>query len=651
MIRRLTAIALVLAVPFLSSPVGMADTADQARYLGAAHEAIRQGDWDKARALAARAGRIATDLVEWHRLRAGRGKWQDYRSFLSRNPHWPGLPLLRRRGEPLIPAEAAPRRVIEYFAQDGAQTGSGALALARAYKALGRNGDAEAGIVRAWRNLSFSKPEQDAFLQDWGQLLKPHHEARLDMLLWRGLSGEARMMLPLVSKGWQALAEARIALRQNRKGVDGLIKAVPMKLQSDPGLAFERFLWRFRKGRNADATDLILEYSKSAEHLGKPERWANARRQLARSLMRSGQAEKAYRVAASHYLAKGRHYADLEWLSGYVALRHLKDPETALRHFEAFRAAVSTPISLGRAFYWLGRGYEALGRTKDADAAYREAARHQTTFYGQLAAERLGLPMDPALAGQEMHPDWRRATFLSDSVLQAALLLHKAGQKRLATRFMVHLAESLNRQELGQLADLAQANDDPHSALMIAKHAAKRGIILPRAYFPLHPLAAEELPVSPELALAIARRESEFFTEATSQAGARGMMQLMPRTARSVSDELGLEYARDKLLTDWRYNIRLGSTYLARLRSEFGPSLVLISAAYNAGPGRVRQWLRENGDPRRDDIDIVDWIEHIPFRETRNYVMRVAESLPVYRARLAGKPMPLRLLAELKGFD
>ncbi len=613
---------------------------EEAALLAEAYAARAQGDWEEAQARARAAGPIAADIIEWHQLRAGRGSWADYRAFLKRNGDWPGLPLLRRKGEASIPEAAAPDEVIAYFAGASAQTGRGAIALVRALEASGKGEEARREIIRAWRRLSLSEVEQSEMLARWGEALRPHHAARLDMLLWRGLAGEARMMMPLLGKDRAALAEARIALRQRLKGVDDLVSAVPESLASDPGLAYERFLWRLRKGRIDDAAALALERSESAGALGRPEHWAGGRRQIARALMRSGKAKEAYRIASLHHLEGGSDFADLEWLAGYIALKYLGDPSRALRHFDALAQAVRTPISLGRAGYWRGRALEALGQGDEARAAYGAAARHQTSFYGQLAAAKIGAPMSPELSGAEPPGDWKRAPFLANRVLGAALMLHDAGQKRLATRFMVHLAESLGPADLALLAELALANNDPHSALKIAKHAARRGIILPRAYFPLHPLAEEELPVPPALALAIARRESEFFDDARSPAGAVGLMQLMPRTAKAMSEALDLEYSKERL-SDWRYNTRLGAAYLASLEKKFGPNPILIAAAYNAGPSRAERWIGTFGDPRKGEIDRVDWIEHIPFRETRNYVMRVAESLPVYRARLAREPVEL----------
>ncbi len=615
----------------------------------AALAAAGAGQWDDAKAAAEPAGQVAVDLVEWHRLRDGVGDWADYQAFLQRRPDWPGLALLAERGEANIPDGASPDAVLAYFQTRQPETGRGLLRLAEAYEAKGQNGDAEAMVVAGWRTLLLRRADQEALLSKYGELLKPHHEARLDILLWRGASINARAMLPLLSEDYTKLAEARIGLRERVNGVDALIEAVPEALADDPGLAFERFNWRARRGLNETAIELALERSTSAEALGQPDRWASWRAILARWLMRQGEAEEAYQLASQHFLIEGSSYADLEWLSGFIALRLLDDPARALGHFRVFRIAVATPISLGRAGYWEGRALEAMGNAEGAKAAYEFGAEYQTSFYGLLAAEKAGLPMDGVLAtGGPAFPDPATAGFAGSSVLEAALLLQKAEDRLLFTRFMLHLAEALTPTELGQLSEIALALDEPYAAVKIAKQAAGQNVILPRAYFPITDLEGVELGVPTELALSIARRESEFNPSVISSAGARGLMQVMPATAQDMARELGLEYSRARLTTDPAYNVQLGAGYLANLIDQFGPNMVMVAAGYNAGPSRPRRWASERGHPAAEDVDVIDWIEMIPFNETRNYVMRVTESIPIYRARLRGQTAPIRLSEELK---
>jgi soluble lytic murein transglycosylase len=417
------------------------------------------------------------------------------------------------------------------------------------------------------------------------------------------------------------------------------------------GLAYDRFRWRISKDRYDTAGDLLLERSESAETLGDPVQWADWRRKLARWEMREGDPSRAYRMAARHRLGPdaGEDYADLEWLAGYIALRKLGDGETALSHFDRFAAAVDGPISLGRAGYWRGRALEALGRAAEAQAAYAEGARYQTGFYGILAAEKVGLPLSPALKGGEAYPDWRQGAFTGSSVFQAGALLMQAGEQTLAARFLLQLAEGLSGEEIGRLAGLALEMDEAYVALALAKAAADKGVIWPSAYFPIIGMEKLDLPVRAELALAIARRESEFNPVVISSAGARGLMQVMPGTAKMMAAKLGVAYDGGKLTSDWRYNARLGAAYLDGLVEEFGPSPLLVATGYNAGPGRSRKWIEALGDPRAEGVDPVDWIEHIPFRETQTYVMRVAESLPIYRARIGAEGGPTSFWEELKG--
>ncbi len=245
--------------------------------------------------------------------------------------------------------------------------------------------------------------------------------------------------------------------------------------------------------------------------------------------------------------------------------------------------------------------------------------------------------------------DWRQSTFAGSSVLEAARLLAQAGDRTLAKRFFLHLGESLDGGELAQLADLALSINEPHVAVLIGKAAAERGVIIPRAYFPVPDMVPDGLAVSRALALAIARRESEFDPAARSRADARGLMQVLPGTAKLVAAELGVAYEAGKLLTDPAFNVQMGAGYLAKMVAEFGPSIALVASGYNAGPGRPRRWIAELGDPRLAGTDIVDWVETIPFTETRTYVMRVAEGVVIYRAKLRGAVGPVRISAELKG--
>lgn len=623
-----------------------------ARPLEDALALMQSEKWNEALTTAGGEGTVARDIVEWHRLRARLGSAGDVMMFLSRRPDWPGLPYLRRRNEPLIAAE--PHDVVLEFYKDAKpQTAEGALSLARALIARGERGSGEAELVLAWHTMPMGSAIQEAYLKDHAKLLAPHHAARVDRLLWDSHDVSAGRMLPLLPKGQRALAEARLALQEQANGVDAKIAAVPAELQKSAGLAYDRFAWRDKKKRRDSAVELMLTRSTSAESLGEPEKWLRRRRDMARQLMRDGKNEQAYQLAAHHFSTPdaGYGYSDCEWLAGYIALQKLDDPKLAIYHFERFLASIETPISIGRGGYWLGRAYAALGEVDKAHEAYAKAAEYQTSFYGLLAAETLGRGFDPALASPPKLPPWRSAAFLNSSITEAGLLLLQAGDVTLAERFFTHQVESLPPVQARQLGQMAVELGEPHLAVMISKRAARAGLELEGAYFPLHPVAKKNLPMATEMTLAIARRESEFDPVVISHAGARGLMQIMPATAKLVAGELGIlaNHQTSRLTQEWDYNAKLGSQYLAKLAGDFSGNVVMMAAGYNAGPHRPTRWMERYGDPRGGTPEIVDWIEHIPFNETRNYVMRVTESLPVYRARLGKEPLPVPFSKELSG--
>jgi soluble lytic murein transglycosylase len=635
------------ALLVLAAPVGAQDGSGAALLAGL--DAARAGDGGTAVTLVAPLGEPAVTLIRWRALLAGDGDWDAYRGFIADNPDWPRMPALRQRAELAIPPRADPRTVLAFFDAAPPQTGAGALRLAEALADAGRPGAASEAVVAAWREMPLNPEDDAAYLSGWGGPLRAHHTARLDRLLWRGQAEAARRMLPLVAEDWRALAEARLALRADMPGVDRLIAALPDALVDDPGLAFERFAWRLRRGRTEEAVELLRAASAAPGGLGMPGAWAPQRLRLARLALQDGDAERAYELAARNGMADGADFAALEWLAGYAALSRLGRPDLAVAHFERMGAAVASPISLGRAGYWLGRAQEAAGDPAAAAATWTAAGRHQTAFYGQLAAERAGLPPDPALTGAALVPAADRARIAAHPVFRAAQMLLVAGEAGMAERFVVHLAQVLPAGDLPALGDAVLDLGAPHIALMAAKAAAARGVVLPRAYYPLTAMARFSYPVPTELVLTIARRESEFDIDVVSPAGALGLMQVMPATAEAVADGAGMPWQRARLTTDWQYNAALGSLYLAELIETYDGALPLVAAAYNAGPGRVDAWLDEIGDPRAGDIDPVDWIEAIPFAETRNYVMRMMESLHVYRARLTGQAPPWRLGAELAG--
>lgn len=643
----LRVLCLVLGLAGLAAPALAADPRPAApRPLASALHAMEGGRWDVAARLATRDGPAAEVLIEWYRLSAGRGTPAEVLAFLAAYPDWPGLDYLRRQSEETLAETGTDAQILQFFSGGALpQTGAGALAHARALMKQDRIGEAEATLALAWLTMDLTDDEHDAFIAAHGPLLAQHHDTRLDMALWRGLR-DVRKMLPLVSGPRAQVARLRAGIQDGTNDASD----IPEALRDDPLLTHALFMRHLDRGQSEEAIAVILKQSRAEKGLGEPGQWAGWRRYLARAQMRDDNPQTAYALAAQHGLVSGASYADLEWLSGYLAMTYLGDPALALDHFQRFRAAVDTPISLGRAGYWIGRAQEALGDPEAAQIAYRQGAEHQTSFYGLLAAEKGGVHSDPALAGAQDWPDWRQAAFVQTPLYKAAVLALAANELNLAERLFVQLSTTQDRQGLGQMGDMLAALGQPHLQVMLGKAAAQRGIVLEAPYYALHPMTDLDLLTPMELALAIARRESEFDHRVVSGAGAMGLMQLMPGTASDVARALGeADHSDARVLNDWRYNARLGAVYLAGLAERFDGNVVMMSAGYNAGPGRPATWMEERGDPRKGDMDVIDWIEHIPFRETRNYVMRVAESLPVYRARLGKPPHPVPFSKELTG--
>ncbi len=368
----LRALILFLALISLAN-TGHADDAQPPapRPLASALHAVQAGRWDRAAELAARDGPVAADMIEWQRLRAGLGNADEVMDFLDRNGDWPGLRYLRKQSEIAI-TRADFDTVLRFYAGHPPQSGMGALNYARALTAHGHEGDAEISLILAWRTLDLTTAEHRAFIKTHGDLLKPHHEARLHMALWRGLKDVAQM-LPLVSDEQRELVTIQRRIKKGQSGWKSRLAALPEALRDDPRVAYAQFRRYMKRSKTDDAIAVILRQSKIEGGLGEPQRWAIWRRALARSMMREGKTQVAYDLAAIHQLSEGADYADLEWLSGYLSLRYLDNPKQAVRHFVNFSAAVKTPISKGRAGYWTGRAFAALGNAEAAQAAYLRA--------------------------------------------------------------------------------------------------------------------------------------------------------------------------------------------------------------------------------------------------------------------------------------
>ncbi|PZO64047.1 MAG: lytic transglycosylase [Paracoccus denitrificans] len=637
-----TLLAAWLAVPTYAEDAGA---------LGRALAAASQRDWAGADRAARESGPIATDLILWQRLRAGQGTWPEYRDFAARNPDWPGLELFFRRGDALVTPNLPKADILAWFSRHQPTSMTAEVAYLSALDPA----TAATEALRVWRTVPMTAAEQVTFLTTRPDMLARAPE-RAAGLLDRGEWTAAELAVPLIPPGPdRALAEARIAVQARRSGIDAAINALPAAQRNDPGLAMDRFRWRVDAKQHDGARQLMLAQSTSADALRVPATWATMRVDYARMALRAGNWAQAEALAKNHFLPPDdRRYADLEWLAGYAALR-AGGYDRALDHFAHLETVVDAPISASRAHYWQGRALEDAGRADDARKQYRQASLHQSAWYGQLAAEKIGVTMDPQLAtldGADSLPDWRGSDLRDRRIWQAALWLIAAGEPAQAQRFLSHMAETASAEDIGRMSRLMLEQHRPWDALRLAKAAAAKGAIYPATYFPLTGLHLSDLGVPPELVMSIARRESEFNHTVSSPVGALGLMQVMPDTARMMARRIGEPFEPARLTTDPSYNARLGAAYLDGLRTRFGPSIALVAAGYNAGPGRSDRWLRDFGDLRvagKNSVDPVDWVEMIPFDETRNYVMRVAESLPVYRARIMGRPAPFVPTWDLRG--
>jgi len=616
----------------LTSPKAL--SAAEAAALAAAFKAVDDGRYADARAAVANFNNpLLVRIVEWNVLRVAPRKDADFAAtwrFLRENPDWPEPEVLRRQAEDRIGPDTPMPQVFAYFTAFPPLTSAGHMKrLAAAQSASPSSVPKFAG--ESWRRATFKKADEEEFLNKYGQHLSGDDQiARFDRILHEGRAPAARELLPKLPPDYQPLAEARLAMATRAADATTVLRGVPAAKLADPAIKLEQLGWLRRTGNLNEAKTIALQAT-----AGQTDGWWNERQQLARDLLAAGHAADAYAVTLPHGMTKGVAFAEAEFLAGWIALRHLKKPAEAQKHFQTLYDGVSTDISRSRAAYWLGRTHEAAGRSKEGMEWFSRAAGFGQTFYGQLAARRLPggsrqMPSDPvatsvdqqALAGREL--------------VTVARYIGQSGDYERTRPFLLRLARLVTGPgETLLLAHLASELKRPDVALTIARRATESGVTLFDASFPVVDLGPTGS-IERALALALTRQESSFNAAAVSSSGALGLMQLLPSTAREVAGKLSLPFVQDKLTSDPQYNVTLGSQYLAQMLQRFGGSYEIALAAYNAGPGRVARWLDTMGDPRAGKIDMIDWIEMIPFRETRNYVQRIMEGVGVYRERLNG---------------
>ena len=532
------------------------------------------------------------------------------------------------------------------FADSPPTTVEGAIALASAYEQRGRTDEARALIRNWWTTQSFEAPQQTRILGRWGAWLTPaDHEARLNMLLLGPHGPATQAMIGLVSPERAAVANAVMGLR-TAYSADAMVANLSPAQASDPAVALERVRLLRSQSRQSEAFPLLAALPPAPAHKAGQDTLWTERRNYFLDALQQGNWRAAYDAMNGHGFTSGDRMVDAEFFAGWVALTKLNQPEVAARHFEALRGASSTPITQGRAYYWLGRAAEARGERDAAMNYYRNGAQHWQTFYGQLAAEKAGmttltLPTEPA-------PDQAAVDrFERNEMVRASRILGETGETSLLRVFAYQLDNDLpTAEDLALLMDLTRGYGEGFTAMMVGRAASQRGFVLPERMYPLRsppqPAGSAPLPFT----LAITRQESSFDPRVVSSAGARGMMQFLPSTAQGVARRLGMSYSTEQLW-DPDYNMTLGSYHLGELMASNGGSMLLATVGYNAGPARPSQWIARCGDPRGDASRAIDFIECAPFTETRNYMMRVMENMAVYKARLNGGSAPLTPSADI----
>ena len=631
----------------LTTGAGSAARADDAAGAAvAAINAARGGDWARAYAEAGQSrDPLTLKIVRWldYTGASPGGRFAEISGFIERDPDWPWQKTLRRRAEEALAGESDDTAAA-WLARYPATSGAGAARAAEIAIDRGQAASGTAALRKAWIDGDFTAAGERDLLARFAAALRPEDQRkRLDRLLWDGHDEAARRLLPLVSPDDRALAEARLALVADAPNAGAAVAKVPAALRGDPGLAFAEARWQLKHDNLDGAAQLLLAH---LDNPVRPTAWWGERLFVARRLLAAGNAAIAYRLASERG-AQGAPDPEAEFLSGYIALRYRRDAALAFDDFAHMLARVTTPYARSRAAYWGGRAATAAGKPDLAVKWFAAGAENMATFYGQLAAHQLGRDAPPRPQPEPRPGSADQARFAAHELVRAAGLFFAAGDQHHAKIFLMRMAdEAKTPLDFALLAAFAEAHGRVDMAIAVARRAIDAGMPLMVHGYPVTALPAGGI-AEHALLLAIVRQESAFAPDATSRVGARGLMQLMPGTAQGIARQLGMPYSPDRLTTDGLYNITLGRSYFEQLLDDFGGSYALAIAAYNAGPGRVRQWLQEFGDPRGPDISMVDWIEMIPFHETRAYVQRVLENLQIYRGQEAGNTAAFSLVADL----
>ncbi len=590
------------------------------------------------------------NFIKWRYLltTGNQASFYDYKVFIDRNNQYPRIDRLRYLAEhKLSTSKVSPKKIINWFADKDPLSGYGQMILGESLVLIGEKSRGTDLIKKGWITASISKNELKFFRKKFKKYLNADdYVKRADYLAWNNKYWDLRRLTRYLPKDYELLYTARHILMSKGYGVDQAIKNVPEKFKNDAGLNYDRLKWRRKKGRVDSSVEILMKIKNDKDYLVMPEKWWKEREIISRKLIYKKKYELAYKITSEHGMIEGAEFAEAEWMSGWIALSFLKDPLIAKDHFHNFYKNVGYPISTSRGAFWLGRTYEKLGNKVQSLKWYQEASKYLTTYYGQLAFLKLN-PNGKFTLSNDMEVDNKyRYIFYNKELVKIVYLLDELKKDKYTKYILRHLAnDNIKRGSEVLAAELATNIERYDFAIQVSKIASYQKRFHNQFNYPIistpKTINGRKIPESAFI-LSIIRQESEFDLSANSHAGAKGLMQLMPYTAKIVSKQARLPYSKSRLTTDPEYNINLGSHYIAGLILQYDGAYPFATAAYNAGPNRVKYWKKINKDPQKKQVDYIDWVELIKFRETRNYVQRVLENYNVYRYILEKKPIIMK---------
>ncbi|EDZ60148.1 putative soluble lytic murein transglycosylase [Candidatus Pelagibacter sp. HTCC7211] len=590
------------------------------------------------------------NFIKWRYLltTGNQASFYDYKVFIDRNNQYPRIDRLRYLAEhKLSTSKVSPKKIIKWFTGKDPLSGYGQMILGESFILTGEKTKGINLIKKGWITAKISKNELKFFRKKFKKYLNADdYIKRADYLAWNNKYWDLRRLTRYLPKDYELLYTARHILMSKGYGVDQAIKNVPEKLKNDAGLNYDRLKWRRKKGRVDSSVEILMKIKNDKDYLVMPEKWWKEREIISRKLIYKKKYEIAYKITSEHGMTAGAEFAEAEWMSGWIALSFLNDPLIAKDHFHNFYKNVSYPISTSRGAFWLGRTYEKLGNKEQSLKWYQKASKYLTTYYGQLAFLKLN-PNGKFTLNDSMEVDNKyRYIFYNKELVKIIYLLDELKKDKYTKYILRHLAnDNIKRGSEILAAELATSIERYDFAIQVSKIASYQKRFHNQFNYPIistpKTINGRKIPESAFI-LSIIRQESEFDLSANSHAGAKGLMQLMPYTAKLVSKQAKLPYSKSRLTTDPEYNINLGSHYIAGLILQYDGAYPFATAAYNAGPNRVKYWKKINKDPQKKQVDYVDWVELIKFRETRNYVQRVLENYNVYRYILEKKPIIMK---------